>query len=1045
MGSVKIVSASAGSGKTYNLAYEYVSNVIRNPELYRHILAVTFTNKATEEMKLRILSKINELSRGIEREFIKTLPGELKLSEKEIERRATVVRTNILHDYGRFAVLTIDKFFQRIIRSFIRELGIENDFTLELPVDNLLFRAADRVIDDISTDKELRDWIIAFVGERMEESKKWDIRGEVVKLGREVFTESYKKGLQSARTREELAKIVRAYTAEAETIRNGLTATAKEALDIIATNGLTISDFAYGGSGVMGYVAKIAAGRLEAPSKRAVAALHEGQWYTSKCPKETAARIDAIVPQLSEALRKISEACTSGIPRINSAGLLRENFRNFALLDDLQRRIADVAREENILHISEINFLLSKLISGNDAPFIFEKTGETFSHFMIDEFQDTSAMQWENFVPLLKNAVAQSPATPVMLVGDVKQSIYRWRGGDWTTLSEKAPAAFDETISFPLQDNYRSRRTIVELNNALTGLVTEIDNRKLNDMLAGALAKGYITQEFAGNMTDAAQTAYADYEQNPKPGSDGGYATIRFYDKGEGPPVIRMIEEAQERGFAPRDIAVLVRRKAEGRQIAAMMLEHKAANPGSPHSFDVITQDALVIGGAPVSNFIAACLRLSSNPDDGISRVAYNRYLGRPLTGELPIGERETLSQVRLKSLEESFETIVIKYRLNEKRSELAYLQAFHEQIISFSGSNIADIPLFVEWWDETGCNESVSMSSEVNAVTIDTVHRAKGLGYKVVIIPYANWSMVPMPGSVVWSDPEGTNTAEIGSYPVKFKKAMAESIFAEDYYRECVMSHIDNLNIFYVALTRAKEELHIMIPRTGGTDRINGLIEESITEEGVSASIGGMRGFKSGDGATISFGSPEKHERSGREESRTVAVAFESHEVEGRITISLKAQRYFDDGAQDVRLTPRGYGILMHRVFEQAEGIADIERNIAALRGENAISDGEADSLGKNIAEAFGNPLVGGWFEGPWDEVRNENSIITPGSDKYRPDRVMIRGKSAVVVDYKFGLVNDVRYPRQIAGYKSLLSRMGYTDVKGYIWYINSNTITEV
>ncbi len=599
MGKVKIVSASAGSGKTYNLAYEYVRNVIREPELYRHILAVTFTNKATEEMKQRILSKIDSLATGSEREFLADLRRELTINDAEIKRRAGVVRSNILHDYNRFSILTIDKFFQRIIRSFIKELGIEANFALELPVDSLLGKAADRVIDDMSSDEALRKWITAFAGERIDDGKQWDIRTEVMSLGREIFTEVYKKGLASSKPKEALESIIAAKTAEAKKAEKETATAANAILNIITDNSLEISDISGGSRGIMSYIAKVADGEIIpcSESKSVASVLETGKWYAASSRKKDI--IEPLVPELQKQLERIY-ACDHVI---TSAAMLRENFRNFALLADLRQRITDIAREENLLHISEINSLLSQLISGNDTPFIFEKTGNYFSHFMIDEFQDTSLMQWENFIPLLGNAVSQTNGTPVLLVGDVKQSIYRWRGGDWTILAQKAAAEFDETETKPLQDNYRSRKNIVEFNNAIIGQVTGDDNRCLNVELDNALAAGQIPRALRDRFTDAVADAYSDFGQRAADGSDGGYATVTWYERNDGgkfvPPVIDMVEQAQQRGYAPRDIAILVREKRHGRDIAAMLLAHKSANPASPYSYDVITQDALVIGSAP--------------------------------------------------------------------------------------------------------------------------------------------------------------------------------------------------------------------------------------------------------------------------------------------------------------------------------------------------------------------------------------------------------------------------------------------------------------
>ncbi len=1034
MGKVKIVSASAGSGKTYNLAYEYVRNVIREPELYRHILAVTFTNKATEEMKQRILSKIDALATGKEREFLADLRRDLPVSDEEIRRRAEVVRSNILHDYNRFSILTIDKFFQRVIRSFIKELGIEANFALELPVDTLLSKAADRVIDDISTDEALRQWITAFVSERIDEGKQWNIRGEIMSLGREIFTEAYKKGLSSARSKEALEGVIKKAAADAKKAEKDMVAAANAILNILTDNSLEISDISGGSRGVMSYIAKVAGGEIISCSeaKSVASTLETGKWYAASSRKKDV--VAPLVPELHKQLERIYSCDHT----ITSAGILRENYRNFALLTDLQQKIADIAREENLLHISEINSLLSKLISDNDTPFIFEKTGNYLSHFMIDEFQDTSLMQWENFIPLLRNAVSQTTGTPVLLVGDVKQSIYRWRGGDWTILAGKAAGEFDETETRPLQDNYRSRKMIVEFNNAIVGRLTGDDNLSVNAELDRALASDRIPRELKEKFTDAIARAYSDFEQTPAEGSDGGYATVTWYERNdEGKfvaPVIELVEQAQRRGYAPRDIAILVREKREGRDIAAMLLRHKSANPDSPYSYDVITQDALVIDSAPISGFITACLRLSVDPGDDINRATYNRYLGKGFRDVLTDAERDFMARIRLKSPQEAFEDIVIR--------ETAYLQAVHEEIISFMSSNISDIPLFLEWWQATGSLKSIAMPATVDAISIDTIHRSKGLGYKVVIIPCADWRMTTKTGSVMWSEPS-ERKPDIGSYPVRYRKEMANSMFAEEYYTEYVMAHIDNLNLFYVAVTRAKEELHIMIPKTKtpSAGKISSLITGAIDTSGTEACLAGLAGRISAEGiyTTAKFGTPASKQAAGGANGadRVKTLPFDSVDPGGRVAIKLSAGRYMDDGIADDRLTPRNYGVLMHKVFEQAAGLADVEKNIAAMRTGGSISEEEAAAIRLKIAAAFENPTVKDWFDGDWDAVRNENDIIVPAGETYRPDRVMIKGATAVVVDYKFGTTENPKYAAQLRNYMALLAQMGYTDVAGYIWYV--------
>ncbi len=1049
MGNVKIVSASAGSGKTYNLAYEYVRNVVAEPPLYRHILAVTFTNKATEEMKRRILAKINELACGDEREYMPMLQRELGLQASDIRARATTVRSLILHDYGHFAVLTIDKFFQRIIRSFIKELGIDLNFTLELPVEALHGSAADRMIEEISSDTALREWIVAFVNDRIEDGRKWDIRTELLDLGGELFKEEYKRGRNAwDRGKETLGKIVAEATAQAAKAKEAVMAPARRILDMASDNGLDISDFSNGRMGPAGYVAKIAGGELAPYGKRVTDTLASGRWCAAKSPKK--ARIEAIAPQLTALLAELTETYDKQIRLMNSTALLRENYRNFALLGDLQAKVTQVSKEENIVHISEINEMLAKLISGNDTPFVFEKAGTYFSHFMIDEFQDTSAMQWENFLPLLRNATAQSDATPVMLVGDVKQSIYRWRGGDWSILARRAEEAFGHVVKTSLRENHRSRRDVVRFINAAVCTCARSENDRIDRLLDEALDTGRINAALRDELRGTVAEAYADAVQLPDDRNTGGYVTVTYYDPATAvPPVVEWVERLQDRGYTAGDIAILVRRNSEATRIASMLLEHKRAHPESAYRYDVITQDALVIGRSPVVNFVVACLRLAGNPDDTIHQAIYNRFLDRPFDRRPTAEETDFFLRLRLMPPEEAFENTVMRYGLGGTDEEISYLQALHEQIISFTKSNVADIPLFLAWWVESGCTRSIPMPSGGNAITIDTVHRSKGLGYKAVIIPYCNWSLTTKTNTVVWSGAEEHSpAAPVGQFPVHYKKAMADSHFAADYYREYVMSHVDNLNLFYVALTRAREELHIMLPTPGRTEseRISTLLDSVISRGDGEARIGELCGeiVENAEGFSVLFGTP-----SGPSETKTVPPAtlpaYGTTDTADRLAVRFSSRRYIEEGVTDDRLSPRNYGVLLHKLFEQANDVDEIRRGIGTMECNGSISAAEADRLRRSLDEVMEHPTVREWFDGTWESVRNENDLLVPGGEDYRPDRVMIRGTRAVVVDYKFGMKRVPHYRRQVERYMELLTQMGYDRVEGYIWYVGIGDVEPV
>ena len=1020
----KILNASAGSGKTYQLAYKFVRDVVGRPDLYRHILAVTFTNKATEEMKSRILKEIHALASGAGSAYLDSLCRELRLDEQTVRKRAAEARSRILHDYSRFTVLTIDTFFQRILRAFIKELGLDLNYNVEIETASVLSKSADSLIDRITDDPALGRWLTAFVQERIDEGRKWDVRDGILSLAGELFKERNKATLAQARPKEELGEIVARATAQAAASREEMRRTASEAVQAIAAAGLAAADFAGKSRSFAGYFYAVAGGELKTPTEtvRKRAAAPEG-WAAKGSPAER------LVPQLRPLLQKLCTLYDENIRLWNTCDLLRENYRSFALLSDLYARVQQLCAEQSTMLLSETKYLLSEFIGRNDAPFIYEKVGNRYERFMIDEFQDTSSREWENFLPLLQNAMAQSEETSVFIVGDIKQSIYRWRGGDWRLLHDEAQRALgtENTRVEVLRENWRSLPCVVEFNNAQT------PRRR---------------------------------------GEHPGYVSIETF--AERPPVVERICELIDRGFRPADIMVLVRSATDGAKVAAELLEFKRRNEEPRYRFDVMTQEALIVGNAPVSSFIAAALRLALDPDDTLNRAVYNHYLGRDFDRELPDGERSFFRSIRLLSPEEAFERIVMRHDLQGDRRQIAYLQAIHEQIIAFSAAKIADIALFLRWWDEQGRNRSLSVEQSATTVEITTVHKAKGLEKRAVIIPYCSWQLDPKSGgnvqNIVWAEARDGEAAAIGRFPVRYKRAMAESGFSAEYYRELVYAHVDNVNLLHVALTRAAESLHVFVPQKGGAPNVGGLLLQSIRVEGDRATVGPLEGRYTADerGEHYVFGEFAGPVAGGAKDAEAEHVLLEEYPTaQTALRLRLPSQRYFEEGGE-TELAPRNFGILMHRAFEQAEDERQIREAVDAMRADGTLTDDQAARLGKAIDRALELPEVREWFGGGWQEVRNEQEIILPrpadGADclpgvpndtddrsgapngtTRRPDRVMIAGDRAVVVDYKFGDRDAERYRRQIGGYCTLLRGMGYARVEGYLWYVRRGEVERV
>ena len=1042
----KILNASAGSGKTYQLAYKYVRDVVEQPSIYRHILAVTFTNKATEEMKSRILKEIHLLASGGESSYLENLCRELDMDAATVRRRAAEVRSKILHDYSRFTVLTIDTFFQRILRAFIKELGIDLNYNVEIETASVLTKSADTLIEQITTDRDLQRWLTDFVQERIDEGKKWDVRDGILTLGGELFKEKNKEALSLARSREELGRIVGEATARAAATKQQMRERAAEAVRIMADAGVGPTDFTGKSRSFAHYFLTVAAGELK-PYTATVGKMSlttEG-WAPKGSPAAP------LAARLQPLLREMCDLYDANVRSWNTCDLLRENYRSFALLSDLYAKVQQLCDEQNMMLLSETKYILSEFIGHNDAPFIYEKVGNRFEHFMIDEFQDTSVKEWENFLPLLQNAMAQSEATSVLIVGDIKQSIYRWRGGDWKILHSQAQRALgaDSTELVNLTENYRSLPAVVDFNNKAIGRVVEADNRALNATLDEAAARGDMDARTAAGLRDTLQKAYREHAQTPRRlGGVPGYVSVETF--AERPPVVERICEVLDKGFRPCDIMILVRGATDGARVAAELLDFKRRNDDPRYRFDVMTQEALIVGNAPVSSFIAAALRLSLNPDDSLSRAVYNHYLGRGFDRPLPGDERTFFRSIRLLSPEEAFERIVMRHALHDDRQQTAYLQAIHEQIIGFCASKIADIALFLDWWEQQGQNRSLSVDESATTVEITTIHKAKGLEKRVVLIPWCSWQLDPKSGgnvtNIVWAEAQG-DAGAVGRFPVKYKKAMAESGFSAEYYRELVYSHVDNINLLYVALTRAAESLHVFIPRKGGKS-VGGLLLQSIGADGDKALLDGTEGRRTAteEGERFEFGRFTGPVPGGGKASDSVHVVLENYPTaRADLRLRLPSQRYFEE-EDEVELSPRNFGILMHKAFEQADDRQQIYEAVQRMRDDGTLSPGEAEALRGMIARVLAHPVAGEWFGGGWQRVRNENEIIVPGAGSTRrPDRVMIRGTRAVVVDYKFGSRDPGRYRRQVGEYLGLLRQMGYTQCEGYLWYVKLGEIEKV
>lgn len=1050
----KILSASAGSGKTYQLALKYMCDIIERPECYRNILAVTFTNKATEEMKSRILKEIHILASGKKSNYIGNISKALGISEEAIRRQALKARTRILHDFSRFSVLTIDRFFQRILRAFIKELGLDLNYNLELDATQLLKRSADALVESIKTDQDVRRWLLSFAEERIIEGTRWDMRDDLSTLGEQLFKESGAKRMNLSLSKEDISNAVNVLDDISKRKVEYIKGLGKQALSVMEEYGVAPDGFKGKSTSFVHCFARYASGELQPVSdKMRSACENRNVWYN---PKDASGGIVTATERLIPILQDIVVSVDDAIRSRATAKIIKSGYRSFALLADLQKKLKGICENENTMILSKTKDILSEFITDNNAPFIYEKVGNRYDHYMIDEFQDTSVREWYNLLPLLKEALDSNEEASVFIVGDIKQSIYRWRGGDWRLLNSVAidDLGHENTELIPLKENYRSLENIVIFNNKLIEKVVALDNERINSIVSKALRAGKISASAHASLYDILKRAYADHEQMPvSDDTDKGYVEVCAYNAKYGAsPFIEAIESAISRGYKYRDILILVRKGSEAELVADMLFEYKERKFSSVGEvgFNILLPDKLTLESCDIVEFVIALLRLAVNQHNDVERGVYNRFLSHAV--DRPFGDREyeLFNRIIHLSPMEAFELIVAEFKLYERKQSIAFLQALHEQIISFTTSRMADIHHYLAWWDERGKMESIKVEMTDDTIEVTTVHKAKGLERAVVIVPNARFGLEPSPNlsPTVWSDTAGS---KIGNFPVMYGKNMEESTYSEDYYTERVMSHVDGINILYVAITRASRELYMYIPTDEkcGVPRENFPTTTPLILNVLPDICSAPERYMDGEVVVCDkyrYGKPTTHVGKHDKDDDTEYVLLDDYVTnEPMVQIHYPSSRFIEEGINHIGSSLKT-GILMHKVFEGARDESNLRQAIRSMNQNCVIDANEAITLQQKVDEALNNPKVKEWFNSDWDDVRVETDIAFNNKMSRRPDRVMIKGDRVVVVDYKFGRHHSDKHNNQVRLYMSLLAKMGcYKSIEGYVWYVMLGDVIDV
>ncbi|HEY8512935.1 MAG TPA: UvrD-helicase domain-containing protein [Cyclobacteriaceae bacterium] len=1055
-----IYRSSAGSGKTRTLAKAYLKLALQyQAQYFRHILAVTFTNKATQEMKDRILEYLDKFAREEPNDLGEELKKELGLDDATFRERSLDTQKAILHGYSQFSISTIDAFFQRVIRSFTREAGLVGDYRLEVEKEAVLEEVVDALIDELGENKELTNWVVDFARVNLENERAWDVRSSLVEFSKEIFTEGFKNIEDEVTNATREKGFFRDLLSELRKMKyefvNFVKKKAEEALDIIHENGLSKSDFKWAG-GAYNFLEKLT--RITSVAK--FSDKEKGSrpdndyqdpmnWPAKTSPRFALLRQVAetkLIPILNEILeyrRRKYTACLS-------AEVVLMNFYTFGLIADISRKLKEYKDENNMMLLDDAPKFLNRVMGETDTPFIYEKVGSFYRNYLIDEFQDTSGLQWRNFLPLVTNSISQGYDN--LVVGDVKQAIYRWRGGDLSLLQQEIIKHIGEQwVSVrQLNSNYRSAYNVVNFNNAFF-----------------KAASNFISIDTGQSVplevySDVAQQVWRKEE---------GFVYVSFLDDEPAEETwkeksLRMIpkylEQLQDQGFALGDIAILVRENAEGQEIVGELMRYSHSEEARPDCrYDVVSNESLRLDGASSVNLLVAAMRYLLNTQDAIARaqLAYEYYrvsggtrvltevFGVSNQGFFEEGLPEDFSRDKpaLKKLPlfELSETLVRIFGLGKDPGEIAYLQAFQDAVLEFSARERNDLGMFLEWWDQNKEKKSVQISGGVDAVQILTIHKAKGLQFKVVLIPFCSWNLDHKGylAPTLWVKTDHPPFNRAGYLPVKYSSTLEGTYYSEEYQKEKLRAYLDNLNLLYVALTRAEHGLIVVSP----SPRVNyfNTMVSKILYDGIDREPGLKEGW---DAVTKTWRKGAWNKPAEKNDVSTAVTAtlreYRTFDWREKLVVKRSAKEFFSDAGDAVR-TRINYGIHIHSVLSGVKYASDVSGALTRMVDEGMIASSELPVLQELLDDLFQDAQIASWFSSHWD-VRTEVPVLLPGGGESRMDRLLLKDKHAVVIDFKTGVPSSSDQ-RQMQEYMTILTQMNFYPVEGYLLYIRSGEVVSV
>lgn len=1072
-----IYKSSAGSGKTYTLTLEYLKLAMQNPRSgFKQILAVTFTNKATAEMKARILEVLERLSHEVRHgEFLdQELMKNLKVDEQQLKIKAKETLLSILHGYGYFAVSTIDSFFQKVIRSFAREMDLQAKFDLEMDTDAVLERLVDRIVEKVSQDKIRRAWLVGYAEEQIEDGKSWDIRSGIRGLGREIFQERFK--VFRSLFQESVAQegFLGEFRKQLHVERRKLIAEGEEMKEkaeaIRAQFGLEWTDFKGGSRSFSLRFSRLGDPKFPFPELTEVMLRDlpdSTNWFT-KGAKSAPNIISAVEAGLSSILFSWPEK----VLHWNTLSALQRNLNAFGVFRDLILELRELKDEESILLISDVNDFLKQITEGNETPFIYEKIGNQYRHFLIDEFQDTSDFQWSSFRPLLENSLASGNTN--LLVGDVKQSIYRWRGGKLELLLNEVQRQIREDLIEVknLAVNYRSLPGIIDFNNAVFEQLPRlmqsgmqdyfaVDSQNLlNDAFLEVAQKVPLKKkdlEFQGkiHLEFTEKSASRSSSEEEEPDEDKADDTVLAKLPG-------LVMQLQDQGYGLSDIAFLVRKNAQGAEIADYLMNYHRENPDSGYRFDVLSEESLFIDKSIAVKCLLAFFTYLNNPSDKVAlktlwhyyallhevELSHSLFYQHTLPDALKEKEAQLLSmENRLLQLPlvELMEEGLSFLGLTEKQQDLAYVSGFKEAVFDFVKKNRADLSGFLDWWELNKGKRTVKIPEDHDAMRILTIHKSKGLQYKVVIMPFLDWKIVAsgQQAPVIWAPYPIENPTTV--VPLTHQSLLKNSNFASFYEDEVRLAYLDSLNMLYVAFTRAEEVIWGFSDFTRSKDGVKlnqtGNVLYTLFSTGFHISDPSDQGWNS-EMMTFDWGEwgrkiPPKDQKL----KAPLGLRWEILDWKEKLKTRNYAWDFSEDGLQ--ARNQRKLGVIIHELLADSQSLEDALRLLREFTFEGRWDEATAEEVKVQLEMLFALDQIQDWF-GPAYQSLSEQGILLPGGAQKRPDRILIGKDQALVIDFKTGEKRETHL-HQVKEYMGLVAKLSHLPVKGYLCYLEPTEILEV